>query len=390
MKTKVFAVAAIAAFCSISAYAQDAQLKWYGFVRNYFTYDTHASSAGTEDLYYWMPLDNDEKGSSNFVALSSRLGVDISGYEVNGYKIGAKFETDFYSKSGTTAILRLRQAYLTMVRDNRSWKIGQAWHPMAADMPDIFSLETGAPFGPFSRTPLVNLDVKLNDANSLTFAAIWQMQYTSTGPAGAVADYMKYSGVPELYLGWNYKSGKFLSRIGLDYISIKPYKDNAGRCSNLSYYMYDEYIGTEWNFRNKLTYATDGSHFNMVGGYGISELDPDGFIYSATNNVSDWFSVQYKGGSLRPALFFGYIKMLGTSDPILAGDFFWMKNSASSINQMYRIQPEVVYNLGKVAFGIEYMLTAVQYGKANEYKLAAENLHWVKNNRIQMMVKYTF
>ena len=387
MKAKYLAAAAAVLF-GLNAHAQDAQLKWYGFVQNYFTYDTHASSAGTEDLYYWMPLDNDEKGSSNFVALSSRLGVDISGYEVNGYKVGAKFETDFYGKSGASAILCLRQAYMTMVKDNRSWKIGQAWHPMAADMPDIFSLETGAPFGPFSRTPLVSLDTRLDDANSLTFAAIWQMQYTSTGPAGAVADYIKYSGVPELYFGWNWKSGNYLSRIGIDYISIKPFKDNASRCSNLSYYMYDEYLGSEWNFRNKLTFATDGSHFNMIGGYGISGYDQDGLEYSATNNVSDWFSVQYKGGNLRPALFLGYIKMLGTKDPVV-GDF-WMKNSAANIRQMYRIQPEVVYNMGKVIFGLEYMLTAVQYGKPDDHKLASENLHWVKNNRIQMMVKYTF
>ena len=36
--------------------------------------------------------------------------------------------------------------------------IGQAWHPMAADMPDIFSLEAGSPFGPFNRSPQVNFE----------------------------------------------------------------------------------------------------------------------------------------------------------------------------------------------------------------------------------------
>ena len=214
------------------------------------------------------------------------------------------------------------------------------------------------------------------------------MQYTSTGPAGASADYMKYGGVPELYLGYNFKSGNYLSRIGVDYISIKPYKNETSRCSNLSYYMYDEYIGTNWNFKNKLTYAKDGSHFNMIGGYGVSGNDSDGKSYSSTYNISDWFSVQYKGGKLRPALYLGYIKLFGTDDEII-GDF-WVKNSASNINRMYRIQPELVYNMGKVAFGLEYMLTAVQYGKPNEFLLATDNLHWVKNNRVQMMLKYSF
>lgn len=390
MKTKRFSVAVLAALLTVTVFAQDAkpQFKWYGFIRNYFTYDSHASTAGTEDLYYWMPLDNDEKGTSNFTAISSRLGLDVTGYEIDGYKIGAKIETDFYTKSGTTAVLRLRQAFLTVAKDNRSWKIGQGWHPMAADMPDIFSLETGAPFGPFSRTPLVSLDVNLNEKNGLTFAAIWQMQYTSTGPAGAAADYIKYSGIPELYFGWNWKQDAFLSRLGVDILSIKPYKNDSGRSTGVSIYTYDQYSGENWNFKNKLTYATDGSHFNMLGGYGVSAFGDDKLEYTATNNISDWFTVQYKGGKLCPALFLGYIKMFGTKDPVI-GDF-WYKNSASTINQMYRIQPELVYNLGKVAFGLEYMLTAVQYGRPNEYKLAAENLHWVNNHRIQLMVKYTF
>lgn len=391
MKNRIIAVAALAALCSFGAYAQEAsapQFKWYGFIRNYFTYDTHESTAGTEDLYYWMPKDNDEKGTSNFTALTSRLGLDVTGYEVNGYKVGAKIETDFYSKSGTTAILRLRQAYVTMAKDGRTWKIGQAWHPMAADMPDIFSLETGAPFGPFSRTPLVSFDTKASDASSFTLAAIWQMQYTSTGPAGAVADYMKYGGIPELYFGWNYKSGSFLSRIGADYISIKPYKDNAGRTSNLSFYMYDQYTGKNWNVKNKITYASDGSHMNLIGGYGICGTTDGAYDFASTRNVSDWFTLQYKAGALRPALFLGYIKMFGAREDIVGDAFF--KNSAEKINQMYRIQPEVVYNMGKVAFGLEYMLTAVQYGKHDSKLVVSDNLHWVKNNRIQMMVKYTF
>lgn len=97
---------------------------------------------------------------------------------------GAKIETDFYNGlSGVsgTAVLRLRQAYVTVGRNDWLVTAGQAWHPMAADMPDVFSLNTGAPFGPFSRTPQVKLDYRLNDAFSLTGSAIWQMQYNSTG-----------------------------------------------------------------------------------------------------------------------------------------------------------------------------------------------------------------
>ena len=33
------------------------QLKWYGFIRNYYTFDTRESVAGTEDFFYYLPKD---------------------------------------------------------------------------------------------------------------------------------------------------------------------------------------------------------------------------------------------------------------------------------------------------------------------------------------------
>ena len=383
--------------------------KFYGFIRTYFAFDTRESSAGTEDLYFYMPKDekivNGEDlnaiPSFRFAALTSRAGVDVSGYEFGGYKIGAKIEADFYcGVSGVTgtAQLRLRQAYATVAKDGRSWKIGQAWHPMAADLPDIFSLESGAPFGPFSRTPQVTFDGRLSDRLSLTASAIWQMQYTSTGPDGNSANYIKYSCTPEIYLGINYKGDNGLFRFGADMLSIKPRNYNSAgtakvsdRITTFNFFEYGQYKAGDWMLREKVTFANDGSHFNMIGGYGVSSINSDGsWSYSATRNLSGWFTAQYKSKDTNwsPAILLGFAKPMGTSKDIV-GDF-WCKNSASTVAQMFRLQPEVVYNLGKLAIGLEYMATAVQYGKANKRMLATDNLHWVLNNRIQMMVKYTF
>ena len=154
---------------------------------------------GGEDL-------NDQM-SFRFAALTTRLGLDFKDFIAGEYKIGGKIEADFYAGlngSTGTAQLRLRQAFVSVARDSRVWKIGQTWHPMAADLPDIFSLESGAPFGPFNRSPQINFDWKINDWFGVTAAALWQMQYTSTGPNGASADYIKYSCTPECYLGLNF------------------------------------------------------------------------------------------------------------------------------------------------------------------------------------------
>ena len=383
----------------------ETHFKWYGFIRNYFTYDSRESSAGTEDFFYNMPKDESPNAagedlnavsSFRFAALTSRLGVDVAGYEYDGYKIGAKIEADFYSGvSGVTgtAQMRLRQAYVSLAKEGRSWKIGQAWHPMAADLPDIFSLESGSPFGPFSRTPQVNFENKLSKTVSLTAAAIWQMQYCSVGPSGASANYMKYGCLPELYLGLNFKGEGSLFRVGADVVSIKPSgsAQTKDRLTTVNVFEYGQVKSGDWTFKEKVTYANDGSHMKMVGGYGVSGTDADGNPeYSASRNISGWATAQYKpkGSRWVPSILVGYVKNLGTPEAIV-GDF-WCNNSASTVAQMYRIQPEVLYNLGKVAFGLEYMLSSVQYGIAGNHGMAETNLHWVSNNRVQMMVKYTF
>jgi hypothetical protein len=75
---------------------------------------------------------------------------------------------------------------------------------------------------------------------------------------------------------------------------------------------------------------------------------------------------------------------------------------------MYRINPQIIYNIGKMNVGLEYQWTAVQYGDytksvvdvkdgqpvtyttLNARALATDNLHWVANHRINLMVKYNF
>ena len=202
MTKKIFAAALLVAALTGPVSAQDTStnhFKLYGFIRNYAVMDTRESVYGTEDFFYYVPKDtkivngvdlNAEKTFA-FAAITSRLGMDVSGYEYEGWKFGAKMEGDFYAGvSGVTgtALFRLRQAYLTASKGGFSLKAGQAWHPMAADMPHVFSLNTGAPFGPFCRTPEVVVDGKLSDVVTLTAAAIWQMQYVSPGPEGASAN----------------------------------------------------------------------------------------------------------------------------------------------------------------------------------------------------------
>ena len=410
----------------VSVFAQDktGTLKPYGFVRNYFAFDTRESLAGTEDFFFYVPkdvnitadgTDLNEQPTFRFAALTTRLGVDLVGFEYEGFKIGGKIETDFYSGvSGVTgtATLRLRQAFATIGKNN--WKVtaGQTWHPMAADMPDVFSLNTGAPFGPFSRTPQVKLDWNVAEGISFTGAAIWQMQYTSAGPAGASANYIKYGCTPELYFGVSYSEKGFTGRIGVDMLSIKPRWNNgvkkvSDRITTVSPFVYAQYKKDLFSVKVKSIFAQAGEHFNLNGGYGISAMNQDGsYEYTPTRNSSTWVSLAY-GKKMQYILFGGYVKNFGTKEDLYGSDgtyapaanLYFSKNSYSNMNSMWRLTPTLIRNIGKFALGIEYEITSVQYG---DYKtidgvkclgkngLAEDNLHWVTNNRVQALMKFTF
>ena len=423
--------------------------KFYGFIRNYFAYDSRESASGTGDLFYYMPLDRDlneagedlnAKSSFRFLAITSRLGVDVSGYSFGKTDMGAKVETDFYCMSGTTAILRLRQAYLTLgwkdlpftesEKASVSLKIGQAWHPMAADQPDVISLASGAPFNAFNRSPQVTMDANLGKNFTLTASAIYQMQYPSTGPSGSSANYMLYGILPEFYAGLSYRTGGFLARAGVSILSIKPrstgdvqIEDSANpgtyfpveskvsdRMTSISPFLYLEYKHKLLTVRAKTIYASAADHLNQVSGYGVTAkydgINEDGhWEYAATHTSSSWISASY-GKKLQGMLMVGYIKPMGAGKDFVdtAGNYYFFSKDGGNFKNlasMYRIVPTVVYNLGKFALGLEYEVTSAEYGdivKANG-AVAHEgesvngftaSTHWITNHRIQLMAKFTF
>ena len=471
----------VSAYASDDAQKSDAPVKdhlknhfkLYGFIRNYFIYDSRESKSGTADLFYYLPLDrkmNEDKSldlnqhsSFRFVALTSRVGLDVAGYQMGNVHFGAKVEADFYSGLSSssnsnagaffpgntsisgTAQMRLRQAYATITwkdlpmcgekKASVGLKVGQAWHPMAADFPHLFSLEVGAPFGPFSRTPLAQMDATLGKNWIVSAAAIWQMQYNSQGPVGASAIYMKYGMTPEVYAAIAYKSNGFLVRAGADLVSIKPRvygKCNdvtvrvSDRKTSLLYYIYGQYSYKTFSIKAKSVYGEGGEHMNLMSGYAkVGEKEDGSWEYASLRNSSSWVSMSV-GKKWQGVLFLGYVKNLGlakeaatnllcsSTDSATVPEVYFCGNGFSNINQMYRINPQLIYNIGKLNLGIEYQWTSVEYGDYISVKrmldgkpvmkdekqivdkyiygsgLATDNRHWVGNHRINVMVKYNF
>lgn len=423
----------------------NSHFKPYGFIRNYFSVDTRENVAGTGDLFNYLPKDNlwnqteaeaaasgieredlNAQTTMRFLSLTTRLGLDIKDYRWGKTSFGGKIEADFYAGltgSTGTAQMRLRQAYMTLTWDSLrmsgdalariNLQLGQAWHPLAADMPDVISLNTGAPFNPFSRTPQIKMDAQLGKKFTLTASALWQMQYTSTGPEGASANYIKYAYTPECYLGLSYlPNPNMLLRAGVDMLSIAPRHtgtvlNNQGqevkvkvsdRITTFSPFLYLQYKHKDFSLKAKTVFAEAGEHMNMNGGYGISRINEDGsWEYTPTRNSSSWLSLTY-GKQVKGILFAGYVRNFGTKDALAtnaAGDiqgFYFSKNSFTNMNRLWRLSPTVLFTWGKFQLGAEYEITSAQYGKNLKASngLAEADLHWVTNHKVQIMTKFNF
>lgn len=443
MKNRFLALAVVALFApAAKAFASEpadasakiekpSHFKFYGFIRNYFAFDSRESKSGTKDLFYYIPKDEalNAKGEDmnanptfRFLAITSRVGLDVKDYQFGKTKVGAKIETDFYCMNGNVAVLRLRQAYATLGWDglgkdgkqSTSLKIGQAWHPIAADQPYVIDLETGTPFNPFSRTPQVMLDHNFSKNFTLTGGFIWQMQYLSSGPNGASDNYIKYGCTPEFYAGVTFKSNNgFTGRVGVDVLSIKPrWRNSDGdkvddRITTVSPYVYAQYSKDAFAVNAKVVYASAGEHFNMLSGYGVTDVNSDGsWDYAPLHSTASYLSVKY-GRKLQVQGMIGHMKNLGTSkslyeDPANQGytstkNVYISGNGFHNLNQIIRVTPTVVYNLGKLSFGLEYDITSAQYGKYavdghvnSSNGLVDGDLHWVTNHRLLGMVKFTF
>ena len=265
------------------------------------------------------------------------------------------------------------------------------------------------------------MDANLGKHFTITGSFIYQMQYTSTGPDGSSANYMKYGILPEVYAGLSYRTGGFLAKAGVSLLSIKPRNTGvmavAGspevkvddRMTALSPFLYLQYKYKTLTVKAKTIYGSAADYLNLVSGYGITSMsDPDGhYDYAATHTSSSWVSVSV-GKKLQGMFMAGYIANLGaTKDFVDTGDnyYFFAKDGQNfkRMAQAFRLVPTIAYNIGKFTLGLEYEVTAAQFGdnlnpdgsvmkEGTELPGAAglAGRYWVANHRIQLMTKFTF
>ena len=419
MKKSILTIAAVC--LALCGFAQEKKItfKPYGFVRNYAAFDSRANLSSNSDQFNMIPMDeklNDYGDDLNkkpdvfLLSITTRLGLNITGPEFLGAKTSAKIESDFAGFGTSNTVLRIRQAYAKMDWEKDNLLVGQAWHPMMGDMmPDVFSLATGAPFTPFSRSPQVRYD-RLAGNFKLTATALYQFQYLSYGPnandlysSTTSFDYARKALIPELYFQAMYKKDDFMAGAGVDILTLKPrteYADGDG-IQNLSDELVTSFSPTaffsykegNWGIKGRVTYAQNASHLNMLSGYGVTEEKENGEVeYGSLSSVTGWVDVTYKQqlkkGTLTYCLFGGYGKTLGCKDDFVNSSMMYVRGY-KNIDNFWRVSPSVLYTHNAMQIGLEYEPTTVGYGKMKADG-SVDKERSVTNHRICALLKYNF
>lgn len=409
---KLFLTAAIAAF-ALCSHAQEKAItiKPYGFIRNYACFDTRESYTSNSEQFYYMPKDENpdingddlnQKPNMMLLSITTRLGLNITGPEFLGASTSAKIEADFAGFGTSNTVLRIRQAYAKMAWEKQDVLVGQAWHPMMGDMmPDVFTLETGAPFTPFSRSPQVRYNY-YRGKYTLTGTILYQYQYTSSGPAGSKFDYARDAVIPEIYLQAMYKGSKWQAGVGVDLLTLKPRTEITTATGNLkveedivsiSPTAFASYKNGNWGIKGRVTYAENAAHLSMISGYGVTKVKDNGEQeYSPLRSVAGWVDITYKQkmkkGHLTYCLFAGLVKNLGCEDDIVGDSYIYMRDEKDAA-YIWRVAPSILYTHNAMQIGVEYNPTTVGYGTADSrYKV--DGTHAVTNHRICAMLKYNF
>lgn len=384
--------------------------KFYGQVRADLFYNSRANEETVDGLFYMYPKDKelDANGkdlnataNGSMYLLYSRLGIDIQGPNIGNAVSTVKIEGDFRGSGSNFALLRIRHAYVNLDWGKSDITIGQAWHPLFGDVsPQVLNLSTGAPFQPFNRSPQLTYRY-INKHWQIKASTIWQLQYLSTGPKGKSEDYIKNSCLPELYAGIDYKTKSWQVGVGVDFLSITPrtqsvvYDDKGNaktfkvneRVNALSFEAHAKYTSTNLFIAGKTVLGANQVHNSMIGGYAVTAVDhtTNEMSYTPYRHTLTWVNLVY-GKKWKPGIFIGYMKNLGTSDPIMGGLF----GTGLNLDQLVSTQFQLTYNLPHWKFGFEYTPSIAWYGATEAKNGKVNDTHSITNHRMLGVMIYTF
>lgn len=387
----------------------------YGWVRTEYSFDSRQSAYSREYNLNLYPLDEkldtkgddiNDAGASNFLAITSRVGIRFRGPDAWGAKATGNIEADFFGNtelnkssagSGSTGLLRLRHATATLTWPKTAITFGQTWYPSFVPevFPGVANFNTGILFNPFGWAGQIKVTQKLTSTLSLSLVAYKDREFQTANATGASANSATFnSSIPTFHGQLQYKGKNFMAGAGAEYQSLKPVIESGGLAS-------DEQVNSEMFF-GYLRYAnekmiakiygiTGGNlhHLVMIGGFAGYENPGVAESYKPTKTSAFWVDVASANPKVAPGVFFGYTKNSGTD----AGfKNLYMRGVSGNriLDDVWRASARVELKQNKFSLTPEIEYTAAKWGDINNEALAINNLKNLGNLRGTVRVMYSF
>ena len=397
--------------CSFLSAQEEEKSKWgikfSGFINTDYFYDSRQVVCARCGHFLLWPapekldpdgVDINARGSFNFLSIRTRARATITGPDILGAKTLGVLEGSFFGHSNLDLNeFRLRHAFVKLNWENTELLMGQYWNPMFIPecFPAVLSFNTGAPFGPFARNPQIRVSHKLG-AIKLSAVAYSHADFVSAAGIPALRNSM----IPEMHLHAQYQKAPTANSPGIllgggaGFKRLVPiieteqgYHTSAGVGSFLTE-LYGKLTLKKLTIKAEGVLGQNNYDLLMISSFGITSVDPvtGRMTYAPTGSYSVWTEIHSNNPKWRPGLFAGYTKNLGAGQDISAGGIV---GSRGDIDFIYRISPRLIYNVGKMRFGLELEYTVAAFGTINPEGLV-EDSKAVGNLRTLIGVFYFF
>lgn len=397
-------------------------LKFSGFVRTDFFYDTRQTVAAREGLFLLYPTnvvedntgkDINEHPSMNILSIHSRLRGKFSGLDAFGAKMTGMLEGSFFGHTAADVNgFRLRHAFVKLKWDKAELLAGQYWHPLfvTSCFPGVASYNTGVLFQPFSRNPQVRFTYNLNE-NLSAFAAL-NSQRDFASPGGSTP--LMRSALPEANVQISFKSvnesGQGLyAGIGGSYKMLTPrlvtdsnYYAGDEKVKSMAGLVYVKAVTKPVTIKAEAVLGQNMFDMLMLGGYAQtynSAIDTnmsnfDYKEYTTLDVMSLWLDVHTNGTKIQAGLFGGFTKNMGTLANVSSWDdgFAAFSGTArgANIDYVYRISPRVMFIQNRFSVRTEVEYSVAAYGTTTNSLAEVQNAADVSNIRVLLSLNYNF
>jgi hypothetical protein len=389
----------------------------YGFIRTDYIWDTRKSAQVREDNLNLYPLDEaldvngddiNKAAQSNFLAVTSRLGVKVKGPNVWGAKTTGVLEGDFFGnfEGSSIGLLRLRHGYVNLEWAKTSLTMGQTWYPQFIPevFPGVANFNTGIMFNPFGWATQVKVKQMLTKDLSFTAVAYKEREFTTqTAATGSQNSASLNSVLPTLHGQFQYKNKSVILGVGGEFKSLQPLTSNGSttnllasneKVNSTSFFGYAKYSNEKISIKAYGITGGNLANFVMLGGFTGKTEAGKVETYDPIKTTAFWVDIASNGKSIAPGVFFGYTKNNGSSDDNSTATFANYSRGVSGnrvVDKVWRASGRVDFKQNKFRISPEIEYTLATWGDLVKSNGTADtNKKDLGNFRTMISCSYSF